>query len=71
MGLLTPSAFLSALPALFGATRSKGSLYLTVKRGAFVDDVFRGMGGGGGALYICIDRPTGWPTDRLIDRVVG
>lgn len=34
MGLLTPAAFLSALPALFQGTQSKGSLYLTVKRGA-------------------------------------
>lgn len=34
MGLLTPAAFLSALPALFDGTRSKGSLYLTIKRGA-------------------------------------
>ncbi len=34
MGLLTPAAFLSTLPALFEGTRSKGSLYLTIKRGA-------------------------------------
>lgn len=65
MGLLTPSAFLSALPALFGATRSKGSLYLTVKRGALM---MCPCGGEGCTVYI--HRPDR-PTNRLIDRMVG
>lgn len=45
---LTPSAFLAALPALFGATRGKGSLYLTVKRGALHMCVYICM------YYVCV-----------------
>jgi hypothetical protein len=36
MGVLKPTAFLTALAALFSATRSKGSVYLTIKKGRHI-----------------------------------